>query len=268
MPRRWVLGEATYADFRERRPEVAVIPFGATEPHNFHLPYATDTIEAEAIAAAACQRADALGAWAVALPALPFGTETNMRALPFAMDLRPSTVLAILRDLVDSLEATGLRKVLILNSHGGNEFRGHLRELYSRTSVQLFLCDWWLVAKDRQRAIFANPDDHAGEAETSLLLHLRPDLVRMPDAADGAVREMRFEALRQGWVKTTRPWHVLTPSSGSGDPRQATAEKGRQWLDFLGATLGDFLAELAASPLDEAFPFMPGEPPRNSASSP
>ena len=56
-------------------------------------------------------------------------------------------------------------------------------------------------------------------------------------------------------MKTTRPWHLLTASSGSGDPRQATAEKGKRWLDFLGETLGDFLVELAKSPLDETFPF-------------
>jgi creatinine amidohydrolase len=257
MTRRWLLGDLTYADLAAATPEVAVLPFGATEPHNRHLPYATDAIEADAIAAAACRHACERGAWAVALPTVPYGTETNMRGLPFAMDLRPSTILAILRDLVDSLADTGIRKCVILNSHGGNEFRGHLRELYSRTPVQLFLCDWWLVDRDRQRTIFAHPDDHAGETETSLLLHLRPDLVRMDLAADGATRAPRFAALAEGWIKTTRPWPRLTPSTGSGDPREATADKGAAWLAHLAARLGDFLVELARSPLDEDFPFVP-----------
>jgi creatinine amidohydrolase len=260
MPKPWLLGERTFKDLREDPPEVAVLPFGATEPHNYHLPYSTDTLQAETLAAAACERAFGKGAKCVALPPIPYGTETNQHRFPFAMNLQPSTLLAVLRDLVESLERTGVRKVLLLNGHGGNEFKGHLRELYGKSSVHLFLCDWFTVGKEHYAEVFEKPDDHAGEMETSVILHLRPDLVRMADAGDGATATLRFEACRQGWIKLTRPWHLLAPSSGSGDPRAATPEKGRVWFELVAGKIGDFLVELARSPLDESFPFAsPGE---------
>jgi creatinine amidohydrolase len=250
-----LLAELSYRDLKERTPQVAVLPFGATEPHNLHLPYATDNIEADLIGSAICEAAHHRGASVVCLPTVPYGTESNQQAFPFAMNLQPSTVLAILRDLVESLDRTGVHKCLILNSHGGNEFKGHLRELFGRTRVQLFLCDWFTVARDRYHDIFTHADDHAGEMETSLLLHIRPDLVRLADADAGTMRTIRFEAVRQGWVKITRPWHLLTTNSGAGDPRLATAEKGRQWLEILVPRLADFLVELSAAPLDADFPF-------------
>ena len=96
--------------------------------------------------------------------------------------------------------------------------------------------------------------------ETSLLLAYRPDLVARGDdgtllADEGATRRSRFEAVERGWVSITRPWHLLTTNSGSGNPHAATAEKGQQLLDVLVARLAPFLVELAAAELDDDFPF-------------
>jgi creatinine amidohydrolase len=255
MRRRWLLAECTYADFKEKLPEVAVLPFGATEPHNLHLPYATDNIEADLVGEAICRAAYEQDAWCVCLPTMPYGTETNQHRFPFAMNVQPSTVLAVLRDLVESLERTGIKKAVILNSHGGNEFKGMLRELFGRTSVQLFLIDWYTVGKDRYKEFFTHDDDHAGEMETSLILHARPELVDLAAADPGAVAAVRFESVRKGWVKVTRPWHLLTTNSGAGDPRHATAEKGERFLAFLVERLSGFLVELARAEVDEKFPF-------------
>jgi creatinine amidohydrolase len=255
MPKPWLLAELAYVDLKERLPEVAVIPFGATEPHNLHLPYATDVIEADLVGESVCRVAYERGAWCVCLPTVPYGTETNQYKFPLSMNLQPSTLLAILRDLVESLERTGVKKCVILNSHGGNDFKGHLRELFGRTGVQLFLCDWYTVAKDRYHEFFVHPDDHAGEMETSLILHARPDLVRAGVADAGAVRAVRFEAVKQGWVKLTRPWHLLTTNSGAGDPREAAAEKGAKYLEVVVDRIATFLVELAQAPVDERFPF-------------
>lgn len=256
MTRPWLLGELSYQDVQESPPEVAVLPFGATEPHNLHLPYSTDTIEADGIAEQICKEAHQRGARVLCLPTVPYGTETNQAGFPFAMNLQPSTVFLVLRDLVESLERTGIHKCLILNSHGGNAFKGLLREIYGRTKVHVFLCNWYAI-RDRYREVFEHADDHAGEMETSLILHLRPDLVRMDRADDGATRRLRFEALREGWVEITRPWHLLTTNSGSGNPHAATAEKGRVWMQMLSERLASFLVELSTSPMDEHFPFEP-----------
>lgn len=250
-----MLGDLTYHDTQAGVPDTAVLPFGATEPHNFHLPYATDTMEADAVADRICATAYQRGAKVVCLPTIPYGTQTNQRGLPLAMNLAPSTLLTIMADLLASLEQSGVRKCVILNSHGGNAFKSHLRELYAKSSVQLFLCNWYTAAKDRYSEVFENNDDHAGEMETSLILHLRPDLVHLERANDGKPRRIRFEAVRNGWVEITRPWKQLTVSTGVGDPRKATAEKGERWLNIVVERLADFLVELSASNVDEHFPF-------------
>lgn len=254
-PRPWLLEEMTFEDVRANPPEVVVLPFGATEPHNFHLPYGTDTIEANLFGSEICRKAYEKGARVACLPTVPYGTETNQQAFPLSMNVMPSTLLALLKDLLGSLERSGVHKCLLLNSHGGNEFKGHLRELFGQTKVHLFLCNWFAIFKDRYREVFENPDDHAGEMETSLILHARPELVRLERAADGTPRECQFRAVREGWITLTRPWHLLTESTGVGDPRQATAEKGRRWLEIISDHVAEFLVELAEAKIDDQFPF-------------
>ena len=106
------------------------------------------------------------------------------------MNLNPSTLGAVIGDLVDSLVRHGIRKIVLLNSHGGNDLKPVLRELYGRTPAKLFLCNWYRIFNDVYRDIFEEPDDHAGEMETSLALAYFPDLVgrhagRQPDGRRG-----------------------------------------------------------------------------------
>jgi creatinine amidohydrolase len=258
--RPWKLAETNYGATRGQRFEVAVLPLGATEPHNLHLPYGTDFYEAEAIADRVCAAAWEQGAKVILLPTIPYGTETNLAEFPLAMNLYPSTLLAVIRDLVESLVRHDIRKVLLLNSHGGNDFKPALRELYGKTPAHLFLCDWFRSTADVQKEIFERPDDHAGEMETSLALAYFGDLVAKDAAGnlsadEGAAASSRFEAVRNGWVSLTRPWHLLTTNSGSGNPHAASAEKGRKLMDVIVERLSGFLVELSAAELDERFPF-------------
>lgn len=260
--REWILAETNYALVKGHPYEVAVLPLGATEPHNLHLPYGTDTIEAETVAGRACEQAFDRGARVVMLPAIPYGTETNLQAFPLAMNVNPSTLLAVIRDLVKSLERSGLRKLVLLNSHGGNDFKPMLRELHLETSVHLFLCDWFrALSADVQKQLFFEPGDHAGAMETAFILACRPELVARDGATgrlaadDGAVRETRLAAVNRGWVTITRPWHRLTTNTGSGNPHEATAEKGKQLIDTAALRLADFLVELAQANVDEGFPY-------------
>ncbi len=260
MPRPWKLAEANYAYVKEHSPEVAVLPLGATEPHNLHLPYGTDSYEADAIGEQICAAAHERGAKVVLLPTIPYGTETNQMAFPLAMNVYPSTLAAMIGDLVASLVQHGVHKIVLLNSHGGNDFKPLLRELYGKSPARLFLCNWYTAVADLSRQIFAHQDDHAGEAETSLALAYFPDLVaRAADgsllADDGAVNATRFDAVNRGWVSITRPWHLLTTNSGAGNPHAATAEKGRQLMQGIVDRLAGFLVELSATKLDERFPF-------------
>lgn len=256
MTNPWLLAELTYDAVRSGPPfEVAVLPLGATEPHNLHLPYGTDTLQVEAIARLACRRAHDRGARVVLLPALPYGTETNQMRFPLAMNLDPTTVARVITDLVGSLAVHGIRKCILLNGHGGNDLKWVLRQLFGASPVHLFLCNWYKIAADQHGAIFDDPGDHAGELETSMGLAHFPHLVT-PDRADaGATAATRFEAVNRGWVEITRPWHLLTTNSGAGDPRPATVAKGLALTEVVVERLSAFLKDLSDSAVDETFPY-------------
>lgn len=260
--RPWKLLETNYAYVKENPYQVAMLPLGATEPHNLHLPYGTDVYEGELLAEELCGAAHQAGAKIVLLPTIPYGTETNQMAFPLAMNVDPSTLFAMVTDLVHSLSHHGIRKLVLLNSHGGNEMKPLLRELHGKTDVQIFLCNWYTVCKDVYHEIFEHDDDHAGEMETSFILAYRPELVKKN--ADGSlagdsgeVAHSRFDAVNRGWVGLTRPWHLLTTESGSGNPHQASAEKGHRLVAKLKERLVPFLVELSDAPLDYRFPFAP-----------
>ncbi|HEY5316269.1 MAG TPA: creatininase family protein [Pirellulales bacterium] len=258
--RPWKLAETNYGYVKEHPYEVAVLPLGATEPHNLHLPYGTDTLEADAVGEQICAAAHERGARVVLLPTMPYGTETNQMSFPLAMNVNPSTLARVITDLVDSLVHHGIRKIVLLNSHGGNDLKPLLRELHGRGGSQLFLCNWYRVLADVEHEIFDDPGDHAGEMETSVILACHPHLVaRRADgglaADEGRMALTRFEAVNRGWVTITRPWHLLTTNSGAGNPHPATAEKGRQMLARLVERLSAFLVELSAAKLDERFPY-------------
>jgi creatinine amidohydrolase len=253
MPERpYILNELHWKTVRDTRYEVAILPWGATEAHNLHLPYATDNIETEAIAADAARRAWERGARVVVLPAVPFGVNTGQLDIPLCVNINPSTQAALLGDVARSLAGQGVRKLVILNGHGGNDFRQMIREL--QPAVSIFLCTVsWYAALD-PRPFFDEPGDHAGEMETSLLLHLTPHLVRpLSEAGSGAARQSKIAGLRERWAWAPRPWRQVTDDTGVGNPAAATADKGARYLDAVAGRLAGFLEELAAADPDALY---------------
>ena len=231
--RPWKLAETNYGVVKQHEYEVAVLPLGATEPHNLHLPYGMDTLEGDTVGKNICAAAHERGAKVMLLPTVPYGTQTNQREFPFSMNLNPSTLNAVIVDLVESLVHQGVVKIVLLNSHGGNDLKGLLRELYGKTPAKLFLCNWYTIFGDVYNEIFDELDDHAGEMETSLGLAYWPELIaRNPDgtlaADEGRKAATKLEAVNRGWVSITRPWHLLTTNGGAGNPHKASAEKGRK----------------------------------------
>ncbi len=250
--RPYVLAEATWPETRRAAYAVAVLPWGATEPHNLHLPYATDVILSEGVAIEAARRAWASGTRVTVLPPVPFGANAMQLGLGPVIDLRPSTQLAVLGDVVRSLEAAGIDRLAIVNGHGGNDFKPLVRELQAETDVFLCALDWWKAAP---HDVFDEPGDHAGELETAAVMHLRPELVRPLDqAGDGASRPFRVAGLREGWAWAPRDWRQITADTGVGDPKAATAEKGAVFVDTCAERIAGFFVELAA--MDPADPYV------------
>jgi creatinine amidohydrolase len=245
MPNRpYLLNELTWKTVRDTRYDVAVLPWGATEAHNFHLPYGTDNIETDAIAARAAERAWQQGAKVVVLPTVPFGVNTGQLDIPLCINMNPSTQALVLRDVATALAGQGILKLVVLNGHGGNDFRQMIREL--QPQVSLFLCtvSWYKVVDPKE--FFSDLGDHGGELETSVMQHVAPDLVRpLSDAGSGAARRFKIGGFREGWAWAPRNWRQVTDDTGVGNPAKATAEKGQRYVDAVTGKIAGFLAELA-----------------------
>ena len=251
MPARpYILAETTWKTVRETAYDVAVLPWGATEAHNYHLPYGTDNYETEHIAAEAARLAWDAGARVVVLPILPFGVQTGQLDIPFCLNLNPSTQATVLADLARSLEGQGVRKLAILNGHGGNDFRWMIRELQPQVEIFLCVASWYQVVDPGD--YFEDLGDHAGEMETGMMQHIAPALVRpLAEAGDGQERRFRIAAFREGWAWAPRQWTQVSADTGIGDPRAATREKGERYTSAVIERLSRFFVDLAtADPAD------------------
>lgn len=242
--RPYILAESNWKTIKEQKTEVAVLTWGATEAHNYHLPYATDNYQIEAIAAEAAKKAWDAGAKVLVLPNIPFGVNTGQAEVDLCMNLYPTTQLAILNDVVEVLNRKGIQKLLLLNGHGGNNFKALLREVGARYPKMMLLTTNFFQAVDRKQ-FFEEAGDHADEMETSLMLHLRPDLVLpLEEAGNGEEKRSRITAIKEGWAWSERKWHMVSADTGIGDPKKASAEKGRRFFEAVTDQLANLLLEM------------------------
>ena len=251
-PRPYVLAEANWKFVNDTRYEVAILPWGATEPHNYHLPYGTDNYETGSIAERAAEIAWKQGAKVVVLPTVPFGVNTGHLDLRLALNMNPTTQLTLLSDIASAIAGQGVRKLLILNGHGGNDFRQMIRELQPR--VKLFICtiNWWTCLSGAD--YFDEPGDHAGEMETSVMMSLRPDiLLPLAEAGAGKEKKFRIAGLREGWAWAPRQWSKISEDTGTGNPARSTAEKGEKFLRAVTERIGGFLVDLAGADPDDMY---------------
>lgn len=251
--RPYILAETNWKALKDEEIDLAVLPWGATEAHNYHLPYGTDNIESDAIAAEAAKIAWEEGTKAIVLPCLPFGVNTGQHDIKLDINLNPSTQLAILSDIIEVLNRQGIFKLLVLNSHGGNDFKTLLRELGLKyPKMMLVSCMSLKVAEPS--LYFEEPGDHAGELETSLLLHLRPELVRpLKEAGPGRENKSRLKGIREGWAWSERQWSMVTDDTGIGDPSRASKEKGEKFFAAVTLELAGLFTELAQVEINDRY---------------
>jgi creatinine amidohydrolase len=251
-PRPYILAETNWKAAKDTAFEVAILPWGATEPHNYHLPYATDNYESAAIAERAAEIAWNKGAKVVALPTVPFGVNTGQLNLKLALNMNPSTQFAVLTDIASAIAGQGLKKLVILNSHGGNDFKQMIRELQPKLDLFICVINWWTIVNASE--YFDEPGDHAGEMETSVMMVLEPDLLRpLSEAGSGAARKFRVAGLRDGWVWAPRQWSKVTSDTGTGNPSAATAAKGEKFLRAVTEKIAGFLVDLASADTNEMY---------------
>lgn len=223
--------------FKERKYTKAVLAVGSTEYHGEHLPYGTDTLVAEHLAREVTSRIDGM----LMLPPLPFGMSHHYSSFPIAITLSTETLMRVLNEVYDSLWKHGINKLLIVNGHDGNipaieastnEYKTAHPEF--KTAV---LDTWWVTAGE-----LLPPDTfkvwdglgHGGEGETSMMLHVNPEIVNMKHAK-GVVPGLPQH------VKIKWTFDELTPYGVTGAPEEGTAEKGKLMSDALVEHLVEFI---------------------------
>ncbi len=251
--RPYILAETNWEALKDTKFELAILPWGATEAHNYHLPYATDNLQADHIAAAAAKRAWEQGAKAIVLPTIPFGVNTGQSDIYLDINLNPSTQLAMLKDIVTVLNRQGIYKLLLFNGHGGNNFKPLVREL-GLAFPKMFISFCFFPQAMDKASYFEEEGDHADEMETSLMLHLRPDLVLPREKwGDGSAKKYKIKAFSEGWVWAERKWSKISADTGVGNPHKATKEKGARFFKDVSEKIGTLIYDICKADLEDLY---------------
>lgn len=240
------LTSANWQDIKNTQYDAVILPWGALEPHNYHLPYLTDCYLSHHIALDSARLAyEKCGVLCAVLPPVYFGSQNpGQWNLPLCIHTNSETQKAILCDIVDSLHGQGFRKLVIINGHGGNTFKMYIRDLAKKyPDFTVIAVDWWAIVPTAGY-FEEKPDEHGGEQETSVLLHYRPDLVKMEQAGNGQVNPLPIESINQkvGWLP--RNWGVVSEDTGLGNPKKSTPEKGEKYAKAVVEKIAGLLEEL------------------------
>lgn len=213
----------------------AIIPVGSLEQHGSHLPVSTDSLIAEYVASSAAERVGAF-----VLPVISYGVSFEHKPM-FNVSLRNSTLSTLICDACISLTENRIKEIIILNGHHGNigALQYIAQDLHGRLpeAARVHTIHYWHMMK----AEF----DHAGEVETSLVLAIAPELVRMDMAAPNSKRLSKSKAAYGTITNVPGSFPKITGNGVWGDPRKATAAKGEKWIEEITAGLARTISELA-----------------------
>ena len=230
--REFDLSVSCYGVIKELDYQLAVVPWGATEPHNFHLPYLTDAILSHDVSVDAAKLAwERYGVRVMVMPWIAMGSQNpGQRDLKFCVHTRQETQKAILTDIVSSLYHQGLRRIIIINGHGGNLFKGFIRDLSVDYPDLLIASSEWYKVKPANH-YFEEPGDHADELETSVMMYYHPELVNIDEAGEGMSGGFALESMTKGSAWLPRNWLKVSKDTGIGSPLKASVEKGKKFVE-------------------------------------
>jgi creatinine amidohydrolase len=234
--------------------KVVIAPIGHTEQHGYHSPLSTDTIIIEAVGQST---ADAVPEGAVSLPVFPYGVSTHRRSFPGTFNVGGRTFEDFWLSVVDTLVARGFTRFYLMSGHGGNssflvnvvKYAGEkYPDIFCATSFLYLSGPKGVAALEAKRQSPLGGMGHACELETSLVLHLRPELIHL----DRAVDEMDFvttpsyymDWIEGGALTANPPWEDDTRTGAYGAGSLGTAEKGEYWLKVAIEEKVDHVAEI------------------------
>lgn len=232
----YLLPTATTTDEQARGAGVAVLPVGSFEQHGPFLPLATDTIVACTLA-----REIATAYPVRELPPVTISCSHEHAGWPGTVSISASTLYAVVRDIADSLRLSGITNLVLVNGHGGNYVLGNIVQEASAGGPHMALFpgleDWTAAQAAAGLQTPAYDDMHAGELETSILLHSHPELVKPGYESADRIAGDRRHMLTLG----LRPY---TDSGIAGRPSLASAAKGEKLLASLIESFGGYLSLL------------------------
>ena len=211
------ISKLTWGEVKENKySDVVVLPWGAIEPHNYHLPYLTDAYLSHSISKASAELAyQKAGKLCMVMPPIYLGSQNpGQWNLPFCIHTNYETQKAILTDIVSSLHIQGFRKLLIVNGHGGNTFKSMIRDLAVKMPDFFILSTDWYAIVPKEDYFEAHIDDHAGEQETSVLMHFHPELVKLETAGEGASKPWHLQSLADKTAWAPRNWQKVSEDTG------------------------------------------------------
>lgn len=246
----------------DRDRTVVVLPCGSVEQHGLHMPLGTDTMLAAAVTQAAAERL-AGTVPVVLLPPPWYGFSPHHMAFPGTVTLRSETVIALVKDIADAVLGHGFRRLALVNGHGGNiavldvaaADLGHGWHGRARVATVTYFA---LVADRAAEFRESAPGGmgHAGEFETSLMLHLAAETVRMEMAAtcypDPGSGFLTTDLFGRATARTYTDFADLSPTGTFGDPGLASADKGARIFAICVEELARFLADFATWPIPSA----------------
>lgn len=249
-------GERRWMEIPDLTDRVVVLPLGSLEQHGHHLPLLTDSMICDEIVARARMQLDDV---ALFLPLIWIGASEHHSRFPGTVSVSQETYTDLLDEIMESLISSGFTRILLLNAHGGNALPGR-SALYrvqlrhrDRRDLWLVFATWFELAAQQIAAVPVLEQErvtHACELETSLVLHLRPELVDLAAAQGSRVSfESAFYSPDSRWtsrVTVTRPTDHISETGSYGYPELATAEKGGALLEVAVAEVVACVREVAA----------------------
>jgi creatinine amidohydrolase len=243
------------------RSTVVVVPFGAMEQHGAYLPLETDTLIGQELARRLDEKCNGR---LLILPCQWLGLSTHHMNFPGTLSALVDTYLALAGDILGSIAQAGFKKILVLNSHGGNVSALDLvltkcKLLYP--DARIVLVTYWNAAAPLLRTMRESAEGgmgHAGELETSLLLAVKPKVVRagrmQPDGKWPTSTFLAKDMLVGGSASVSRTFAEISNLGAVGDPRTASAEKGERFFAAVVTSLAELVNDLESGKIDQFRP--------------
>ncbi|MDQ6722959.1 MAG: creatininase family protein [Thermoproteota archaeon] len=224
---------------------VAILVLGACENHGNHMSFGSDFIFPMKLIKIILDEISNNKNNLILLPAVPYGVSSHHNNFQMTMSLEPSTMISIIENIFCSLVKNGVRKILVINGHDGNIAPIEIasRKVKNETKDLVIACleSWWVLVGQKNKGLFEvwSGLGHGGEAETSAMLAVRPDLVNTNYASEQVIPNLPEEEIRLYWK-----FNELTNTGSTGAPKKASVEKGQKIIEILKGIIISFISNM------------------------